>query len=114
MGCCHIIFCIGGDILKMAEYLTTDTELTSIANAIRAKGGTVAPLEYPSEFVSAINAIATVGVYQSKSVTPGAALQVITPDTGYVALDVVNVYAIPYAETENLFGGLTVTIGPNE
>lgn len=41
----------------MAEYLTTDTELTTIADAIRAKGGTTAPLVYPDEFVTAINAI---------------------------------------------------------
>lgn len=41
------------------DYLTTDTELTSIADAIRAKGGTSASLEYPTEFVSAIEAIST-------------------------------------------------------
>ena len=43
----------------MADYLTTDTELTSIANAIRTKGGTSASLVYPTGFVSAINAIST-------------------------------------------------------
>lgn len=45
----------------MADYLTTDTELTSIANAIRTKGGTSAQLAYPAGFVSAINAIPTGG-----------------------------------------------------
>ena len=40
----------------MAVYLTTDTELTSIANAIRAKGETSSNLEYPTGFVTAINA----------------------------------------------------------
>ena len=45
----------------MADYLTTDTELTSIANAIRTKGGTAASLTYPTGFVSAINAIPTGG-----------------------------------------------------
>lgn len=45
----------------MANYLTTDTELTSIANAIRTKGGTQAQLTYPTGFVSAINAIPTGG-----------------------------------------------------
>lgn len=40
-------------------YLTTDGELTSVANAIRVKGGTSAELEYPSEFISAIQAIET-------------------------------------------------------
>lgn len=43
----------------MANYITTDTELTSIANAIRTKGGTSAQLVYPSGFVSAIQAIQT-------------------------------------------------------
>lgn len=45
----------------MAEYLTNTTDLTSVANAIRAKGGTTAQLVYPSGFVSAINAIDTGG-----------------------------------------------------
>lgn len=40
-------------------YITTDTELTSIANAIRTKGGTSASLTYPDGFVSAIEAIPT-------------------------------------------------------
>lgn len=43
----------------MADYLVTDTELTSIANAIRTKGGTSANLSFPTEFVSAIGAIST-------------------------------------------------------
>ena len=43
----------------MADYLTTDTELTSIANAIRTKGETSASLIYPSGFISAIEAIQT-------------------------------------------------------
>lgn len=43
----------------MSDYLVTDTELTSIADAIRTKGGTSANLSFPTEFVSAINAIQT-------------------------------------------------------
>ena len=42
-------------------YTTTSTELTSIADAIRAKGGTSAPLVYPAGFVSAINDISAGG-----------------------------------------------------
>lgn len=53
----------------MADYKVTDTELTRIANAIRTKGGTQAQLEFPTEFVSAIQAIPTGGVIQSLSVT---------------------------------------------
>ena len=45
----------------MADYLTTDTELTSVANAIRTKGGTSEQLVYPTGFVSAIEAIPTGG-----------------------------------------------------
>lgn len=41
----------------MADYLTTDTELASIADAIRTKGGTVAPLVYPQGFIDAIMAL---------------------------------------------------------
>ena len=41
----------------MANYLTTDSELTAVADAIRAKGNTDAPLVYPTGFVSAIENI---------------------------------------------------------
>ena len=54
----------------MADYKVTDTELTSIANAIRTKGGTQAQLEFPTGFVSSIQAIPTgSGVIQPLSVT---------------------------------------------
>ena len=43
----------------MAEYLTNTTDLTSVANAIRTKGGTTELLTYPDEFVTAIQAIQT-------------------------------------------------------
>lgn len=43
----------------MADYLTTDTDLTSVADAIRAKGGTSAALEWPSGYVDAVDAIQT-------------------------------------------------------
>ena len=40
-------------------YLTTASELKSIADAIRAKGGTTDPLVYPGGFVAAIGALHT-------------------------------------------------------
>lgn len=43
----------------MAEYLTNTADLTAVANAIRAKGGTSEQLAYPGGFVSAIQAIQT-------------------------------------------------------
>jgi len=45
----------------MADYLTTDTELTSVADAIREKGGTSAALVWPSGYVDAIGAIESGG-----------------------------------------------------
>lgn len=41
----------------MAEYIVKDTELTSIANAIRAKSGGNSQLEFPNGFVSEIGSI---------------------------------------------------------
>ena len=43
----------------MAEYLTNTADLTAVADAIRAKGGTSAPLVYPDGFVTAVQAIPT-------------------------------------------------------
>ena len=45
----------------MTNYMTNDEELTSVANAIRAKGGTSGALEYPTGFVSAVQSIPTGG-----------------------------------------------------
>lgn len=48
---------------------------------------------------------------QSKTVTPTASVQVITPDTNYNYLSQVTVNAIAYSESDNAAGGVTVTIG---
>lgn len=63
----------------MADYKVTDTELTSIANAIRTKGGTQAQLEFPTGFVSAVQAIPTGGNIQPLSVTENGTY---TPPSG--------------------------------
>ena len=41
----------------MSNYIVTDSELTSVANAIRTKGGTNGSLVFPGGFTSAITAI---------------------------------------------------------
>ena len=41
----------------MADYIVKDTELTSVANAIRTAGGTNSLLSFPNGFVSAVNNI---------------------------------------------------------
>ena len=48
---------------------------------------------------------------QAKTVTPSNVQQVVTPDDGYNCLSQVTVGAIPYAESPNSAGGITVTIG---
>lgn len=48
---------------------------------------------------------------QEKTVTPSTAVQTIVPDTGFTCLSSVTVNPIPYKETENSAGGVTVTIG---
>lgn len=48
---------------------------------------------------------------QAKTATPSTASQTILPDSGYDYLSQVTVNAIPYVETSNAAGGLTVTIG---
>lgn len=48
----------------MANYITTESDLTQVANAIRAKGNTSAQLEYPDDFVTAIQDLPAPGVIQ--------------------------------------------------
>lgn len=50
-------------------------------------------------------------VTQSKEVTPSTATQTILPDDGYNYLSQVVVKPIPYVESDNSAGGITVTIG---
>lgn len=48
---------------------------------------------------------------QAKTVTPKATQQEVLPDEEYNCLSSVTVAAIPYAESDNSAGGVTVTIG---
>ena len=48
---------------------------------------------------------------QTRTVTPSATAQTVTPETGYNYLTQVTVNAIPYVESDNSAGGVTVTIG---
>ena len=63
---------------KLVDSTQLDADLTSVANAIRTKGGTSASLSFPSGFVSAINSIPTGGGggYEIKggTVTPSSSV----------------------------------------
>ena len=80
----------------MADYLVTDTELTTVANAIRTRGGTSASLECPDEFVTAIENIPTGGTaaisIEDTTDSAGGTIRTITAldisDTTAVAADV--------------------------
>lgn len=50
-------------------------------------------------------------VVQAKEITPSKNAQTVLPDTGYDYLSQVTVAGIPYVETDNAAGGITVTIG---
>lgn len=54
---------------KLVDSTQLDSDLTSVANAIRTKGGTSAQLAFPNGFVSAIGDIPTGGTLITKTIT---------------------------------------------
>ena len=71
----------------MASYKVTNADLSSVANAIRTKGGTSAPISFPSGFVEAIGNISGGGASNFvtgtfKGTTAGGAIDVSIPYTG--------------------------------
>ena len=79
------------------EYKVLDTELTSIADAIRTKGGTSSQLTFPNGFVAAVQNIPTGGganlQTKSKTYTPteSAQTETVSADSGYDGLSSVAV-----------------------
>ena len=77
---------------QVVEYLTTDTDLIKVANAIRAKSGTTAKLSFPDGFALEIGSIPSVSVQPSKALTITSNGTVsITPDAPYDAMKKVDV-----------------------
>lgn len=84
----------------MTEYLTNDTDLKKVADAIRTKGGTTDPLVYPDGFAEAIGNIQTGSPEQEKSVTITAnGTTEITPDAGKLLNKVTVEVDVPDWET---------------
>lgn len=69
----------------MTDYVVRDTQLTSIADAIRAKGSTSAPISFPDGFVSAVQAFPDTMTLDSLSVTENG---VYTPSSGHAYSEV--------------------------
>lgn len=81
---------------KLVDSAQLDADLTSVANAIRTKGGTSASLAFPAGFVSAVQAIPT-------GITPTGTKQISITQNGTTTEDVTN-----YANAEitvNVSGG---------
>lgn len=81
---------------KLVDSTQLDTDLTSVANAIRTKGGTSSQLSFPSGFVSAVQAIPT-------GTTPTGTKQISITQNGTTTEDVAQ-----YASAEitvNVSGG---------
>lgn len=106
----------------MADYLTTDTELTSIANAIRTKGGTTASLTYPTGFVNAINSIATgkqtaQGTYSNTAdLSSGFATLTTVADLGFTPTTIIlfpNSVSFRPSATNHLFMATCIKFGNN-
>lgn len=68
---------------KLVDSTQLDSDLTSVANAIRTKGGTSAQLAFPAGFVSAVQAIPT-------GVTPTGTKQISITANGQTTEDVTN------------------------
>lgn len=82
---------------KLVDSTQLDSDLTSVANAIRTKGGTSAQLAFPAGFVSAVQAIPSGGI------TPSGTKQISITQNGTTTEDVTN-----YANAEitvNVSGG---------
>lgn len=94
----------------MVRYTVTDTELTSIANAIRTAGGTDSPLEFPSEFITAIGDIAVPGINIPTGIEVGSFTVVSNANTitvnhsfGHVPKIAVVIAALPEGWSDTLF-----------
>lgn len=61
----------------MAEYLVQDTSLTTVADAIREKGGTTAPLSFPAGMAKAVRDIQSGGTDISLGLTAATVGQTI-------------------------------------
>lgn len=72
---------------KLVDSTQLDADLTSVANAIRTKGGTSADLAFPSGFVSAVEAIPTGGGDDYEDFTAGNIQAIVSHGTEWIQTD---------------------------
>lgn len=88
----------------MADYLAKSEDLTAVADAIRAKGGTDAQLTFPSGFVGAVQAIPT-----GTTITDGIVVKERDADGYATVVDFygrqicIEQFGCQYEETDNPF-----------
>lgn len=89
----------------MSNYIVDGSDLTSIASAIRTKGGTSAQLTFPGGFVDAVGAIPTGGV------TPTGTKQISISASGTITEDVTNYASVEVAVPQGSAGTPTAVKG---
>lgn len=95
---------------KLVDSTQLDADLTSVANAIRTKGGTSASLAFPAGFVSAVEAIpAGGGGVKTGTFTPAERTTSVSIDIGIS--DYSGILVMPESETPLKSGGKTFDAG---
>lgn len=94
---------------KLVDSTQLDADLTSVANAIRTKGGTSAQMAFPAGFVSAVNAIPTGSGYTiDQLLTADFSGEITTNATGIFGLledsNITGFYAPNVTQIKNSIG----------
>lgn len=109
---------VAGTISTISEYYTVPQGYHDGSGKVSVDSTEQAKL-IPSNIREGVTVLGVTGTMsgtedakpQAKTVTPSTTSQTVLPDEGYNYLSQVTVNAIPYAESENSAGGITVTIG---
>ena len=108
---------VSGTISTKAQQYTVPTGYHDGSGKVQIASAEQAKI-IPGNIKQGVTILGETGTYsgegvnlQSKTVTSSFTAQTVTADAGYDALSQVTVNAMPYSETDNAAGGVTVTIG---